>query len=115
MSAVTPADGRTSERAGRDLHPVTHDAPRRLSTETKSAFKTTEFIAYIVVLAGILVAGLVTKASAYGANHDPHSRLHGEPRDRQGRQSPALRRKGLGTGHLGEACGADNRSRTHSP
>jgi hypothetical protein len=71
MSAVTPADGRTSERAGRDLHTVTHDAPRRLSTETKSAFKTTEFIAYIVVLAGILIAGLVTKASAYGANHDP--------------------------------------------
>ncbi len=71
MSAVTPADGRGSERIGRDLSAVTHDAPRRLSTETKAAFKTTEFIAYVVVLVGILIAGLVTKASSYGANHDP--------------------------------------------
>jgi hypothetical protein len=35
---------------------------RRLTTETKAAVKTTEFYAYIVVLAGILIAGLVTKA-----------------------------------------------------
>jgi hypothetical protein len=34
----------------------------RRSTETKQAFKTTEFFAYIAVLAGILIAGLVTKA-----------------------------------------------------
>jgi hypothetical protein len=32
------------------------------STETKAAFKTTEFFAYIAVLAGILIAGLLTKA-----------------------------------------------------
>jgi hypothetical protein len=64
MSTVTPANDRTSDR------PLTHDAPRRLSTETKSAFKTTEFIAYVVVLAGILIAGVVTKASHYGS-HDP--------------------------------------------
>ena len=44
---------------------------RRLSTETKSAFKTTEFIAYIVVLAGILVAGAVATASHYAGAHDP--------------------------------------------
>jgi hypothetical protein len=31
--------------------------PRRLATETKSFFKTSEFWAYIVVLAGILIAG----------------------------------------------------------
>jgi hypothetical protein len=35
---------------------------RRLATETKAAVKTTEFYAYIVVLSGILVAGLATKA-----------------------------------------------------
>jgi hypothetical protein len=46
------------------------DRPRRLSTETKSAFKTTEMIAYVVVLVGLLIAGAVTKASHYGANHD---------------------------------------------
>src|SRR3954463_7741877 len=39
----------------------------RRSTETKAAFKTTEFFAYIAVLAGILIAGLVTKA---GDGHD---------------------------------------------
>lgn len=32
---------------------------QRLSTETKAAPKTTEFMAYIAVLAGILIAGLV--------------------------------------------------------
>jgi hypothetical protein len=40
---------------------------RRLSTETKAAFKTTEFFAYIAVLAGILIAGLLTSA---GDGHD---------------------------------------------
>lgn len=43
---------------------------RRLSTETKAAFKTTEFFAYLAVLAGVLIAGLVVDnadGSAYGA------------------------------------------------
>jgi hypothetical protein len=43
---------------------------RRLSTETKAAFKTTEFFAYVAVLIGILVAGAVVDASdagGYGA------------------------------------------------
>jgi hypothetical protein len=32
---------------------------RRLSTETKAAFKTTEFFAYLATVAGVLIAGLV--------------------------------------------------------
>src|SRR3954454_2289199 len=43
---------------------------RRLSTETKAAFKTTEFFAYVAVLAGILIAGAVidsADAGGYGA------------------------------------------------
>jgi hypothetical protein len=40
---------------------------RRLTTETKQAFKTTEFFAYVAVLAGILLAGLLTSA---GDGHD---------------------------------------------
>ncbi|HKN94839.1 MAG TPA: hypothetical protein VJU60_10945 [Thermoleophilaceae bacterium] len=40
---------------------------RRLATETKAAIKTTEFYAYVVVLVGILIAGLVTKT---GSGHD---------------------------------------------
>jgi hypothetical protein len=43
---------------------------RRLSTETKAAFKTTEFFAYVVVLAGVLIAGAIVDnadAGGYGA------------------------------------------------
>jgi hypothetical protein len=43
---------------------------RRLSTETKAAFKTTEFFSYLAVLAGILIAGAVVDsadAGGYGA------------------------------------------------
>ncbi len=32
---------------------------RRLSTETKSAYKTTELIAYALAVAGVLIAGLI--------------------------------------------------------
>jgi hypothetical protein len=42
-----------------------------LSTETKAAFKTTEFFAYLAVLAGVLIAGLVVDnadgSADYGA------------------------------------------------
>ena len=50
-----------------------HDAPqrtRRLSTETKAAFKTTEFFAFIAVLIGVLIAAAVideTDAGGFGA------------------------------------------------
>jgi hypothetical protein len=40
---------------------------RRLTTETKAAVKTTELYAYVVVLVGVLIAGLATKA---GNGHD---------------------------------------------
>ena len=74
MSATTRSPGAHSldingqaDTGHRDLT----DHGRRLTTETKSAFKTTEFIAYVVVLAGILIAGAITKASGYAGNHDP--------------------------------------------
>jgi len=43
----------------------TNSTPRtgrtaRLSTETKAAFKTTEFIAYVVILVGMFIAAAVT-------------------------------------------------------
>jgi hypothetical protein len=47
-----------------------HTPTRRLSTETKAAFKTTEFFAFLAVLAGILIAGVVVDsadAGGYGA------------------------------------------------
>jgi hypothetical protein len=40
---------------------------RRLATETKAAFKTTEFYAYVAVLVGLLIAGLATST---GSGHD---------------------------------------------
>jgi hypothetical protein len=43
---------------------------RRLATETKAAFKTTEFFAFLAVLAGVLIAAAVideTDAGGFGA------------------------------------------------
>ena len=47
-----------------------HTGVRRFSTETKAAAKTTEFFAFVAVLAGILIAGAVvgsSDAGGYGA------------------------------------------------
>ncbi len=70
MSVTTPAKGRDFDRADRE-RPAAGYSPSRLSTETKAAFKTTEFIAYLAVLAGILIAGAVAKAGHYAGAHDP--------------------------------------------
>ena len=53
---VAPARG-----AERDGHQVasTPRTDRRVSTETKSAFKTTEMIAYVVTVIGVLIAAAV--------------------------------------------------------
>ena len=64
-----------SPRVGADDHDIRGAlAPRnhirRRSTETKAAFKTTEFFSYLAVLAGILIAGAVVDSSdagGYGA------------------------------------------------
>ena len=74
MSATTRTPGArsldTNGQADTGHRDVT-DHGRRLTTETKSAFKTTEFIAYLAVLAGILIAGLMTNSSKSpnGVNH----------------------------------------------
>jgi hypothetical protein len=57
---------------GRDTNgaAVPRDTSRRLSTETKAAFKTTEFFAFVAVLGGILIAGAIVDSSdagGYGA------------------------------------------------
>jgi hypothetical protein len=75
MSATDAPAGREFDRPNGQPGAATRvdvvDHGRRLSTETKAAFKTTEFVAYVVVLAGILIAGAVSKASGYAGNHDP--------------------------------------------
>jgi hypothetical protein len=49
---------------------ATHDLPRaaerRISTETKSSYKTTELIAYVVAVIGVLVAAALTDTSDFG-------------------------------------------------
>ena len=46
----------------------THESrPRRLSTETKAAFKTTEFFAYVGVLVAVLIAAAVIDTSDAGS------------------------------------------------
>jgi hypothetical protein len=45
--------------------------PRRLTTETKAAFKTTEFIFYVLSVVGVLIASAVVDATNAGnANAD---------------------------------------------
>ena len=39
---------------------------RRVSTETKASFKTTELIAYVVAVVGVLVAAALTDTSDFG-------------------------------------------------
>ena len=62
-------EARTTGTAGgptaRSTGPFRSSADRR-STETKQAFKTTEFIAYVAILIGIFVAGVVTDAGGAG-------------------------------------------------
>ena len=56
----------TSEVRGQRAERANEDRPVRVlrTTETKASFKTSEFIAYLAVLAGIFIAGAVTKAGA---------------------------------------------------
>jgi hypothetical protein len=50
----------------RDAGGVAPSRTRRLSTETKAAFKTTEFFSFVAVLAGILIAGALVDSSDAG-------------------------------------------------
>jgi hypothetical protein len=70
MSDLMNADGRTAQAPA---HAQDGDRPdnsrrvRRLTTETKQAFKTTEFWIYAMAVAGVLIASdLVGRASNRG-------------------------------------------------
>jgi len=45
-------------------------APRRLTTETKSAFKTTELIVFVLSVLGVLIAAAVTDNGDDGQGFD---------------------------------------------
>jgi hypothetical protein len=66
-SSMDAEVGRTTgTAASTDRRGVT----RRLSTETKSSYKTTELIAYVVVFAGILLASFLVKTGQDGQRVD---------------------------------------------
>jgi hypothetical protein len=67
MSATgaTRTTGAIDERSLTRPHDRPH-AARRLVTETKAAFKTTEFFAFLAVLAGILISAAVVDQSNAG-------------------------------------------------
>jgi hypothetical protein len=69
MAATTQTPDRTRNGGGATTAAHTSRS-RRLVTETKAAFKTTEFFAFIAVLAGILGAAAMvdeTDAGGFGA------------------------------------------------
>ena len=45
---------------------TTRNGVTRLTTETKAAFKTTEFIAYVVILVGLFIASAVVDSGEDG-------------------------------------------------
>jgi len=45
------------------------DLVRRVSTETKAAFKTTEFFAYLAVVVGLLIAGNTIEGQEGGGDY----------------------------------------------
>ena len=47
--------------------PEVHRAERQKSTETKSAYKTTEFIVYVLAVLGVLIASMIVDQS-FGAD-----------------------------------------------
>ena len=58
----TPSQGtHTTARAS-----TGHDRSVRVSTETKSSYKTTELIAYVVAVIGVLIASALTDTSDFG-------------------------------------------------
>jgi hypothetical protein len=59
----------TSSTAGAVRRDVVLDGQsRRRSTETKPAFKTTEFIAYVMATVGVLIASVVVDGNSNGDN-----------------------------------------------
>jgi hypothetical protein len=60
MTTRTTTDGTTGA-------PEVHRAERLKSTETKSAYKTTEFIVYVLAVLGVLIASMIVDQS-FGAD-----------------------------------------------
>ncbi|MFG3600409.1 hypothetical protein ACWEDF_16635 [Micromonospora chersina] len=58
----------TSSPASTNQRDINAAERRRVHDETKPAFKTTEFIAYVVMVLGVLIASLVVDGNGNGDN-----------------------------------------------
>ena len=65
MSTSAPTRGDATDRTNNGTS-TRRSGVQRLSTETKAAFKTTEFFAFVAVLVGILIAGAIVDSSDAG-------------------------------------------------
>ena len=63
--------GHMTTRATTDNNgaPQVHRAESRESTETKSAYKTTELIVYVLAVLGVLIASALVTDASFGADH----------------------------------------------
>jgi hypothetical protein len=64
MSATSAPTTRGAGHGSTDRSPAANEPVRRLSTEPKAAFKTTEFVAFLAIVAGILISAAVVKATS---------------------------------------------------
>jgi hypothetical protein len=64
MSATSVPTTRGSDRGSYDHSPAANEPAGRLATETKAAFKTTEFVTFLAIVAGILISAAVVKATS---------------------------------------------------
>jgi hypothetical protein len=67
VSDFTNTDTRPATQGNHTNGHREHTPGRRISTETKASFKTTELIAYVVVAIAVLVASAVVDVSDFGA------------------------------------------------
>ncbi len=59
----------TGINADADRTAVHRAAERERSTETKSAYKTTELIVYVLAVLGVLIAAAIVSDASFGADH----------------------------------------------
>jgi hypothetical protein len=65
----TPGATRSTSRDFDGDHLTAHHPVRRVSTETKASFKTTEFFAYLAVVVGLLIAGNTIEGQEGGGDY----------------------------------------------
>jgi len=63
----TTTDSRTADRGANNGGNRVHTPARRVSSETKASFKTSELVAYVAVAIMVLVAAAMTDVSDFGA------------------------------------------------